>query len=915
LSKGIITTIIGGVEIAAGAVLFITTPGMQGVGIGLMVSGAGMVLAGVGTMLSQGPHSGTETTVRNPIAPWNIRYGQGRVGGTMIFCNSFGDNDKYLDIVVVLAAHACKNVDSLLLNQQRVTLRTPIPTPHGWRSNTYGSDIAGDYNQGYDIVSTNDITRTDNILKIHLSGKPPSAFSSLQVGDQVVITGVHPVNSLVNGVWPIYTIDRSNGIDMTFISGGPSIPGTITIVNSGNIKTNFPDYRSKVYMEVMLGSQNLGDTFQGMTNGTPYDGNDFNLIQNSMNPWNANCSAPGKTLVFLRLHYNDEVFSQGLPQFSFVLSGKNDIYDPRPATPIHAYSTNPVLCMADYMTNKLYGYKLDYTTDLPIPALITAANICDESVSLALGGTESRYTCNGGFLLSARRSEILQNLLTSMAGRLTYIGGQFFLHPGSWAGISASITGTQIYSHSTSPILFRPKVPINQLYNGVKGTFIAQVNNWQSADFPPYAQDQIHGYNNGAPQYLYDQNLTNDQGDRRYLDVQLPFTISCATAQRIAKIELLRRRNQGTGTFSLNTSGYLIAPLDLLAVDLPYFAWTGKYLEAMACRLRIEPRGEPSPAIWTEIDIQEADPSTYSWSIGEELSPQGYQQAIVPDMFTPAPPTNFRARSANGNIYLKWDSPTDAFVLHGGHLEIEYQLVQSPEGLWLSLGRIDPTITVAEIDNLPVGAAYNVQIRSVNVGGVPSAWIPANTDGSPGTGLPITIEPPGIWDPGYEVPIDGDPLFTMAGFGLYQNYVSSAGPQVQPVLGIFGKPVQDQSPPTDSPLSLIFKIRQELVAGPFGQELATDSTSVDGTTDPTFGTAGHGILAFGVNPDRPPLIVDQFKGRIISKIANLQGSSEKLPIQDFIIVSNDAAGNFTVTPDPSALSNPPKAGDLFVARI
>jgi len=907
MSRGVIQTVTGVAAVAIGVVLLPVAPAA---GAFFISAGSGLLLSGVGTLLAQGPLSGTQTTSRNPIAPWNVRYGQGRVGGTMIFCNTFGENEKYLDLVIVLACHPCQSVDSLLLNQDRVLLRPVHNTPHGWWTSTLGSDamlLGGDFNPGFDIPHTSDITRTENILKISLPRFGlPQQFYQLQVGDKVDVTGVHPVAALVNGRWPIYATETtSSNFILSFISGGPAIPASITLDNSGNIRTSFPDYKSKIYIEILNGQQNLGETFIGMINGTPYDANPTDLVQNPGQPWNLNCSAPGKTMVHLRLHYNDQIFSQGLPQFSFIVSGKNNIYDPRSAS--SGYSTNAALCIADYMTDKVYGYKLNYGNDLPNTELITAANLCDEAVNLALGGTEPRYTCNGGFLLTSHRSEILQNLLTAMAGRLTYIGGQYFIQPAGWAGISSSITGTQIYSRSVSAIQWRPKVPVNQLYNAVKGTFIAQVNNWQSSDFPPYAQDELHGYNDGAPEYFYDANLTEDQGDRRYLDVQFPFTISCPTAQRLAKIELKRRRGQGTGTFALNLSGYLLAPLDIIAVDLPMFGWTGKTLEVLAARLRIEAQAGTGPAMWSEIDIQEADSSYYQWSIGEELSPQGYQQAIVPDMHKPAPPTNFVATSRNGNMYLTWDAPQDAFVLNGGHIEIEYQQVQSPEGLWLSLAKMDPTVTSAVIENLPVGSSYNVRIRSVNVGGVPSDWVPPNMTGSPATAPPVVINPPEIWAPEYETPMPGDPLFTAKGFGIFQDYLSSAGADLQPVLGLYG-----QLPPEG--LSLIFKVRWELVSGPWAQQLAIDPVSIDSTTDATFGTAGHGTLAFGVLPSNP-LTANQFAGRIISKLANPQGSTgTTVPIQDFICTANDVDGNFTVTPDPSAVPNPPKAGDLFTAR-
>ena len=37
------------------------------------------------------------------------------VGGLLVFINEFGDSDKYLDMVIILASHACQSVASLPL--------------------------------------------------------------------------------------------------------------------------------------------------------------------------------------------------------------------------------------------------------------------------------------------------------------------------------------------------------------------------------------------------------------------------------------------------------------------------------------------------------------------------------------------------------------------------------------------------------------------------------------------------------------------------------------------------------------------------------------------------------------------------------------------------------------------------------
>ena len=68
-----------------------------------------------------------------------------------------------------------------------------------------------------------------------------------------------------------------------------------------------------------------------------------------------------------------------------------------------------------------------------------------------------------------------------------------------------------------------------------------------------------------------------------------------ATAQRLAKLELMRRRQQGTGTFQFNLYGVQMAVLDVVAMTLPFFTWAQKLLEIVAWRF--------TPVSYTHLDV------------------------------------------------------------------------------------------------------------------------------------------------------------------------------------------------------------------------------------------------------------------------------------------------------------------------
>jgi hypothetical protein len=822
--------IIGGLEILGGAVLIATGFGAP-LGAMLISAGVGTILTGVGTLLSgsggaqSAATGGVSTASRNPVAPWLVVYGRSAVGGTIVHLNEFGSDNKWLDIVIVLACHPCQAVDALLFDKQLVRM-----TDHG--DGTYDS-----FTPTQETVSITSINRVKGVVTVHLS----SAITLLSPGDNIVVSGLLS-DTAFNGKYPVGSV---SGTTCTYICGGDDI----TVSSTGSVTTTWPDYGAKVHMEVLLGNHSA--TFPGMLNGTPVDGTS-ELVVAPDNRWTAEHKLLGKTSVMLRLHYDQAVFASGIPQASFLVRGKNDIYDPRDGN--HKYTENAALCTADYLNEPTWGFRAQYGAEIPLAELGAAANICDESVFMAIGTTEPRYAINGKFDLSAGRGEILRNMLTASAGRLTYQGGQFRIWPAAWQGISTGISPAM--GDLTGSFRWKPTASARELYNGVKGTYVSPANNWQASDIPPYAQDADHGYG-------FDSNLIEDGGTRRWLDVQLPFTISPSAAQRICKIELLRRRHQGTGTFRMNMTGYCISTMDVIPLDVQFFAWAGKQVEVLAHRFTLEKDssrgGEEVTLLGTEIDVQETDSEIYDWDDTEELSPEGYQQPAVPDPTKPAPITGLTLTSnattvvitpsgLADSILVQWIAPTDAYVTQGGHIEVQYRelvtysdrtitiangshdvigdftdflnvmtggtivingasyvvktvispthlflvtaVVGTGSGLpfvigystaWKGLPSVNPSVTEVRINGVVDGAQYYVQARSVNAGGVPSAWVSAG---------PVTAS--GAKVPNSYMPYAQNYLFAPHGFGIGLSQIGGfSGTNSIRITGV--KPVNDLS--------------------------------------------------------------------------------------------------------------------------
>jgi len=106
-------------------------------------------------------------------------------------------------------------------------------------------------------------------------------------------------------------------------------------------------------------------------------------------------------------------YFQGLPQRTIELKGRK-VYDFRDEST--AYSTNPVLCLYDYITNTRYGRGKNAST-IDIPSWTTAADYCD-----AQG-----WTLNILINQDKTARDIVNEILRTFRGSLVWWDGKFYL--------------------------------------------------------------------------------------------------------------------------------------------------------------------------------------------------------------------------------------------------------------------------------------------------------------------------------------------------------------------------------------------------------------------------------------------------------------------------------------------------------
>ena len=662
--------------------------------VGALASIAGSeVLAGIGDALNR-PHGGVAVATSSPIGPWMYVFGTQKIGGILLYqtenSSQGTSNNKELHRVYALACHPC----ALGSWQLRIDGKSVPMTPSG---------------SGYASHSPTQIT--ESITSISVSGGVATIVLAAGIsgldGQTLLIRSV--ADNTLNGTWTVTQPNPADNTTFTYICGGINRTSS-----GGTAKTTYPNYSNKVYVEFTTGTTN--STFAGLlASGTA---------------WDSTCIGLGRTLAYVRLGYDSAYFPTSVPNISFVIDGKNDILDPRTNT--RGFTNNAALCIADFLSLPATegGFGLQIGTDIPTASLIAAANICDEAVALAAGGTIPRYTCNTTILCNQGRGQILQQMLASCAGRISYQGGTYNIVPGSWVSPSFSLTQNDILS-----IKGNPNVGMRDICNAVKGVYVSPENDYQQADFPAYMQDSEHGF-------VSDTYLAQDKGIRLYKDINLPCTDNSATAQRLAKIELMRNRFQSRWTVRCFMSAYQVIALDTIQITYPPFTWVSETFEVLSSRFVID-KSTGAPTLAVELDIALTDSTVYDWTPTEQLTPQGYVQpnnignrvcsppeqvfaysgtaTIINGINVPSTLTVGSDGRVHDSIFVGWIPPNDQNVLSGGHIEMQWQL--SGGTVWASAGKLDPSAASAYVTNVSDGQSYNIQVRAVNCAGVPSDWV------------------------------------------------------------------------------------------------------------------------------------------------------------------------------------------------
>lgn len=208
---------------------------------------------------------------------------------------------------------------------------------------------------------------------------------------------------------------------------------------------------------------------------------------------------------------------------------------------------------------------------IDLPSFITAANICDENVTLAIGGTQKRYRTSGTASDADDRMGVINTYLACMNGALRDSGGKLSLT------VIKNDLADYVLTFDENDVLdefeWNQTRGLNDTYTKVRGRYVDPSNNslYQLVDYP---EIEVAG---GAL-----------DGIDRVMTLDLPYVEDGRRAQRIAKQVLQRNQYKGmfSATFTAKAQGCTVG--DVVRLTFPALGWSNKLFRVVSQEIRFD---------------------------------------------------------------------------------------------------------------------------------------------------------------------------------------------------------------------------------------------------------------------------------------------------------------------------------------
>ena len=584
------------------------------------------------------------------IAPRELVLGRVRKGGSVFFKASTGSNKTTFVMLVALAGHEIDAVETVYFNDLPVTL-----------------DGSGNVtNAPYSITQTLSATAIGTGSAQTLPAAPLPGSISAYTG---TVAG------------------REGDMEAVAITGSGV---TWTTTAGATIHYQYESTVSKANVRAVLG-----------TTGQAADARVQALFPGI---WTAFHQARAVAYLVCEFTYDEVAFSTGLPVVTAVVRGAK-IDDPRTFT--NAWSDNPALMMRHVYTHPAFGKAtITAAEDLRV---IAAADACDTSQGYVVDGvttTVPLYRAGIVAYFGSAAKDLLDDLSQAMAGSWAFAGGELYVKAGvaTASVLSLSDADLAVVVRSGAAEQMHPiSIAVHRERAQKINTVNVQI--WDAAQ--EYKQITLSPLKSAA--------LIARDGVELAQGVTFAAIGYAAQALHVAGVMMRDARDPLTVQIPFKLRVYPVELFDTVDLTLPRYGWTGKLFTVLGREWTAEG--------FLQLTLKETASAIYA--VDAAFDPQGYAENTslpnpwyVPGVgaLTVTSGTSELLKMADGTIVsrmrVSWPAITDASVISGGSVEVQYRSVISGNE-WASV-LIDGAQTQVVIAGVQDKAYYTVRARARN---------------------------------------------------------------------------------------------------------------------------------------------------------------------------------------------------------
>ena len=427
-------------------------------------------------------------------------------------------------------------------------------------------------------------------------------------------------------------------------------------------------------------------------------------VLSTLTNWTSAHKLSGVAYVALRLKWNQDVFGN-IPTIKVTVQGKK-VYDPR--TDTTGFSSNPALCLLDYLRNGRYGKGLPNSAfESDFASFKTSANTCETQVTPYSGASDiNLFDTNAVIDTSQKVIENVKKLLNPMRSFFTYTLGVYKLQIEGTGSAVKTITSDNVIGGAK--VLGERK---GNKYNRVIGTFINPEKNYQAdtINYPP-ADDSALPVADRHATMLAEDNDTLLEGNFEFNNITSPYQ-----AEALCEVILRRSRNQLQIQLRLTSEFLDLSIGEIVAITYPSGGFNAKPFVVQGLTINED--------LTVDVQLFEHQDNFYAWSTKSEAPT--IPDTTLPNPFNVQPPASVTLSDQliqynDGTVIVALDiqigASPDSFVdfyqvEYKKSTETDYQIHAQGTGL------------NQRVLNVIDQETYDVRVKAINNIGVSSTYV------------------------------------------------------------------------------------------------------------------------------------------------------------------------------------------------